>query len=109
MDFVFQTDNEIPDLKCPSIIRVPTAQGVDSSVVTFVVNATDNVDGVLDVTCNSTSGNTFFVGDTAVGCTSTDQAGNRAECSFIVRVEGMSYQGKKNAATYVIFVFLKTI
>ena len=82
---------------------------MDSSVVTFVVNATDNVDGVLNVTCNSTSGNTFFVGDTAVGCTSTDQAGNRAECSFIVRVEGMSYQGKNNAATYVLFVFLKTI
>ena len=49
--FTFWTDNESPDISCPSDIAVNVSIGTNESTVVFMVNASDIVDGVVNTTC----------------------------------------------------------
>lgn len=48
--------------------------------------ATDLVDASVDVTCAPGAGSMFALGETTIGCTATDDAGNVATSAFVVRV-----------------------
>ncbi|MDP9202439.1 MAG: HYR domain-containing protein [Gemmatimonadota bacterium] len=55
------------------------------AVVTYAVNATDNV-GVTSLSCAPASGSVFPIGSTPVSCTASDAAGNTSSKSFSVTV-----------------------
>lgn len=75
-------DIESPTIKVPSDIYV-TSQ-VPSKVF-FSVNALDNVDGNVPVSCDKLSMGTIFkMGKTTVRCEAFDKAGNRNQASFVV-------------------------
>lgn len=48
--------------------------------------ATDDVDGMLPVTCSEVAGSVFPIGVTSVACSATDRAGNSASATFTVAV-----------------------
>ena len=60
--------------------------------VTYVVTATDNCPGPVDLLCQPASGSTFPIGVTTVSCVAEDVAGNMATSSFTVRVKGAAEQ-----------------
>ncbi len=62
------------------------ATGPTGATVSFVLGATDGVDGPLSSTCSPAPGSLFPVGTTTVTCTATDRAGNVAGVSFEVTV-----------------------
>ena len=91
-------------------IEVQTPSG---TILHFLVQASDNVDGgatlytnnVLQqddaiagnirISCNPTSGSIFSIGDTTIQCAAIDEAGNRGLASFTVSVteSGVSSSG----------------
>jgi hypothetical protein len=81
-------DTTPPTITFPSPVPI-TAQATSGAgaVVTFSVSGFDNVDGSVRVSCAPGSGSTFPVGDTTVGCTASDAAGNSSEGTFTVRVQ----------------------
>ena len=63
------------------------ATGPNGAMVNFPVpTATDNVDDVVAVTCSPASGSVFGLGNSAVTCSASDRAGNRAAVWFMVTV-----------------------
>jgi len=60
------------------------ALGPSGNIVTFVVNATDNLDPSVTVTCAPISGSLFVVGATQVSCEAFDDAGNIASTEFFI-------------------------
>jgi hypothetical protein len=63
------------------------ATSADGAGVTFdVPTATDAVSGAIAGTCVPASGSLFPLGDSVVGCTATDGAGNTGTTSFTVHV-----------------------
>jgi HYR domain len=83
-------DTTPPTITLPSPVPI-TAQATSAAgaVVTFSVSAFDNVDGTVPVSCAPASGSMFPVGDTSVGCTASDDAGNSARNTFTVSVQDM--------------------
>jgi uncharacterized protein (TIGR03382 family) len=78
-------DSAAPSLLCPADVEA-TATSNEGAVVDYpAAQATDNVS---DVTLNysKASGATFPVGSNRVEVTATDASGNRASCSFTVKV-----------------------
>ena len=73
-------DQAAPTISCPA--NIVTA----STTVSWVVSSTDNFDTSPQVSCNPASGSTFNAGTTSVTCTSTDNAGNSASCTFTVTI-----------------------
>lgn len=61
------------------------------AVVTFTVNATDDV-GVVSLVCAPAAGGVFLIGTTPVHCTASDAAGNIGGASFNVKVKGAAEQ-----------------
>jgi hypothetical protein len=55
--------------------------------VSFTVEANDDVDGTVPVTCTPASGTSFAVGTTTVTCEARDTAGNAAVAAFDVTVQ----------------------
>jgi choice-of-anchor A domain-containing protein len=80
------TDNEKPQITCPSNITKGTDAGKCSAVVTYSATATDNCAGVGTVSFTPPSGTAFAVGTTHVTATVSDAAGNTATCGFDVTV-----------------------
>ncbi len=80
-------DTTAPSLTVPSDFTV-IATGADGAVVDYDadVSATDLVDSDVEVTCAPASGSLFPLGDTAVSCTATDDAGNETTAGFTVTV-----------------------
>jgi hypothetical protein len=81
----------------PPVLTLPTSVTVDATtpggaVVSYTATATDDVDGAVPVTCRPASGSTFPIGDTTVGCTASDSAGNEASGAFVVHVRGAADQ-----------------
>jgi beta-lactamase superfamily II metal-dependent hydrolase len=77
-------DTTAPVLSLPeNMIR--EAQGA-TTVVNFVVSATDSVDPSPVVACTPASGFAFPLGMTTVNCSATDAAGNSAPGQFTVTV-----------------------
>ena len=79
-------DLEAPVIIVPETIR-DTADNATGMIKEYQVFVTDNVDENVTVTCTPPSGKVFKVGETAVLCTATDQAGNQATNQFLVIIE----------------------
>lgn len=80
----------VQDTMAPTLM-LPADKSVDvmgpvGVVVTFVVSATDTVDGSVAVTCSKTAGQIFAVGTTTVTCTASDAHSNVASGTFKVTV-----------------------
>jgi len=55
--------------------------------VTYQVTGTDDVDGLIPVSCRPPSGSRFKIGRTSVTCSATDKTGNTATARFTVTVK----------------------
>ena len=86
---VSSTDREKPLISTVlSNISVNTDPGLPAAVVRWNgVTSTDN-SGLVTLTSNFQSGDTFPIGNTTVVYTAIDQSGNVATSSFTVTVEG---------------------
>jgi hypothetical protein len=79
-------DTVPPVLKLPSdLTREATSR--NGARVRFAASATDEVDGLVPVTCTPASGSTFPLGTVPVACSAVDRAGFAAIGSFTVTVE----------------------
>jgi hypothetical protein len=78
-------DTTPPDLTVPASFTAE-ATSATGATVSFVVSATDSVDGVLVPTCTHQSGTEFPFGDTTVVCSAVDRSENVATASFTVTV-----------------------
>lgn len=82
----------VVDTTAPILAGVPGDRSVTTgssagTVVTWTgPTAADIVDATPSVACLPASGSTFAVGSTTVTCTATDDSGNTASGSFVVRV-----------------------
>lgn len=83
---VVVVDNVPPTIQCPPDLVRMVDPNTNTTVVTFSVNASDNVAGAT-VACLPPSGSVFPLGTNTVNCTVTDAAGLQASCSFRVMVE----------------------
>ena len=84
------TDTEAPILTCPvGAVLGSSAPLLSTGLVSFSVSVTDNVNSNLASTCSPASGKSFLIGNTTVVCNSTDAAGNKNNCSFVVLVLDM--------------------
>ncbi|XP_030851763.1 uncharacterized protein LOC115928569 [Strongylocentrotus purpuratus] len=80
------TDDEAPTLNCSDITSTTDLGLNSSSDVDIMPYATDNVDTDPDVTCSHLSDHEFLIGITTVTCSSTDNAENTGNCTFLVTV-----------------------
>ena len=78
-------DATAPVLSVPADVSVQ-ATGAAGAVVTFLVSASDVVDGSLTPVCSPVSGSMFGVGVTTVTCSATDAAANTGSDTFEVIV-----------------------
>ena len=78
------SDTVPPTITCPGDYEAVAANEA-GAVVTYVATASD-AGGIASLVCVPASGSTFALGETAVTCTATDNAGNTASCSFRVTV-----------------------
>jgi hypothetical protein len=78
-------DSAAPKLELPADMT-EEATSKDGAEVAFTARGTDEDPINPEVTCTPTSGSTFPLGDTTVGCSATDRAGNEARSSFKVTV-----------------------
>jgi uncharacterized protein len=83
--FHLPAENTPPVLTLPGDITVE-ASGPAGANVSYMVSATDNVDGDVPVSCEPPSGSTFALGTTIVNCSASDAHGNVAHGSFAVNV-----------------------
>ena len=87
----FHTDNERPviQIRFPRhIITVNNDPGLPSANVTWeAINVTDN-SGVVNISSNYHSGESFQIGDTDVAYTASDPSGNMQSAKFRVTVKG---------------------
>ena len=72
----------------PPVISVPSAIVTDAPAVSFVVTATDAIDGAPSVECDPPSGTTFPFGTTTVQCAAFDDHLNYSYASFDVTITG---------------------
>ncbi len=87
---VIVIDNIPPTITCPAN-KTALATSPDGAVVTFADPiVSDNCSATVN--CVPPSGSTFPIGDTAVLCTATDEAGNTSSCTFSMHVESASEQ-----------------
>jgi large repetitive protein len=82
---VVVSDDTPPRLVLPKHVTSQTA--ADGANVTYVVKASDDVDGDTVARCTPRSGSLFPVGQTTVNCTAVDENANRTNGSFTVTVE----------------------
>lgn len=92
-------DVEAPSISVPADFAV-NATSASGAVVTFAVNAADNV-GVTSVSCDHNSGSVFPIGYTSVTCVASDAAGHRTSATFGVDVVGAEQQ-MVNLVQYVL-------
>jgi hypothetical protein len=78
-------DTQPPVITCPANISVFNDPGVCGAKVSFTPTATDNCSKVT-ITSAPASGSFFPVGTTTVTSTATDSSGNKATCSFTIKV-----------------------
>jgi hypothetical protein len=81
---VHVVDQTAPVIQCPGTVTAYCAP--EGTNVFFKVEAKDNCDGAVEVTCEPPSGSFFSAGSTLVKCAATDGAGNGNQCMFSVNV-----------------------
>src|SRR5207244_969331 len=79
------TDTTAPVITMPANATAE-ATSPTGAAHSYVVSATDVVDGAVATTCAPVSGSTFSFGATTVTCTATDRHGNTRAASFSVVV-----------------------
>jgi hypothetical protein len=79
-------DTTPPEIKCPTNIFVWTCNP-EGEKVDYRVEARDDCDTNVTVTCTPPSGSFFPVGMTTVTCVAEDDCGRKAECTFVVTVQ----------------------
>ena len=83
------TDTQAPTLICPPNETIATGLNQPTALVAWTDPvATDNSHLTPNVTCSAENGSQFEIGETEVKCKALDEAGNQANCSFIVDVVG---------------------
>ncbi len=82
-------DTTPPVITTPDNIVRQERSPVLGSFVEFTVTAIDDVDNIVDVTCNRETG-WYTVGVYTVTCTATDTAGNTATASFTITITSNS-------------------
>ena len=90
MPVYFYTDNERPVIQItfPRHVTVNNDPGLPSASVTWnEMNITDN-SGVVTISSNYRSGESFSIGDTDVEFTATDPSGNILTATLKVTVKG---------------------
>ena len=80
-------DQTKPEVTVPADITAEATGSNGATVAYMGVTATDDVDGPLTATCSKASGTVFAIGTTTVTCSATDQAGNRGDNTFTVKVQ----------------------
>jgi hypothetical protein len=88
---VLVQDTTPPHIFVPSAITV-NATSPAGARVSYLVLATDLVDGLVPVTCLPSSGTIFAIGTTGVRCIAWDSRDNTAQASFNVHVKGADEQ-----------------
>ncbi|HEX5751877.1 MAG TPA: ELWxxDGT repeat protein [Archangium sp.] len=78
-------DSVAPSLLCPADVETTATRNAGAVVNYPAAQATDNVSDVT-LTYSTASGATFPVGNNRVEVVATDASGNRASCSFTVKV-----------------------
>jgi hypothetical protein len=78
-------DTTPPVLHVPGNVTTPP-DSPSGATLSFIVSASDAIDGPVPVTCTPPSGSLFPVGATTVTCSATDHAGNSDSRSFRVTV-----------------------
>lgn len=81
----WNVDATAPVIDAQSDISYP-ATNASGAVATFIVSATDAVDGPVSPSCIPASGSQFAIGTTTVTCMATDAHGNAATSQFSVGV-----------------------
>ncbi|MCY1077064.1 FG-GAP-like repeat-containing protein [Archangium lansingense] len=79
-------DDTKPAVNCPASQVIETCSPAGAPA-TFAASATDHCSPAT-LSCSYASGSTFPVGQTPVGCSAQDAAGNSASCGFNVTVVG---------------------
>ncbi len=80
-------DTTGPLITSPSAVVID-AESPAGGPASFVVSASDLVDGPVEATCAPPSGSTFVIGDTTVACSALDEFRNIERASFVVHVRG---------------------
>jgi HYR domain-containing protein len=79
------TDTTGPALGLPGHLTAE-ATGAGGASVSFTTSASDAVDGIVPVTCDRASGDTFALGTTTVTCSAADATGNSTSSSFMISI-----------------------
>ena len=80
-------DQTKPTVTVPADITAE-ATGSNGAAVNYMgVTASDDVDGPLTASCSKASGTVFPIGTTTVTCSATDNAGNKGDNTFTVKVQ----------------------
>ena len=82
-------DREAPIVTCPTNLDVNTEPSQANATVVYTnPEVSDNSGQIPTITCDVESGSQFGIGKTEVKCQAVDSAGNQANCTFTVTVEG---------------------
>jgi predicted outer membrane repeat protein len=83
------SDNEAPEVTCPTQVIGTVMPGAATGTATFTSTVTDNCSAT--VSYSHVSGSSFPVGSTTVTVTATDPSGNTSVCSFNVVIPRYLY------------------
>ena len=92
LDKPVSTDRVEPLLILPSGGIEVEATSENGAIVEFSAKAIDDVDGVIPIVCNPSSGSLFPIGANPVWCSAIDSAGNEADRRFHVVVKSVLAQ-----------------
>ena len=79
---------QVPVIICPSNIKVPTDQGLDSANVTWPLPQYMDNEEIVVFNVSKQNASLFYIGTTEVSYLVVDRNGNNASCTFIVEVIG---------------------
>ncbi|XP_070567259.1 hyalin-like [Ptychodera flava] len=84
---VVVTDDEVPEIDCPSDITTSTDPGSATAIVNYSLpTVQDNSGELITLVSDLQPLSTFDVGRTNVSFNATDVFGNSAQCTFVVEV-----------------------
>ncbi|XP_071804899.1 uncharacterized protein [Asterias amurensis] len=83
---VYPTDMQVPVIICPSNIKIPTDQGLDSANVTWPLPQYMDNEEIVVFNVSQQNASLFYIGTTEVSYLVVDRNDNNASCTFIVEV-----------------------